>query len=240
MACYARQARTGASKPTPSKSGCAQRTSYELRRSQKETIGLNTGAKGIGTSKEVRVNENPHSRPRASTRTSPSRRVLGKLSDEGGACERQPDLRTRERRRSSVCSGPRSRWPAPRPNDNRSVSAFAVKPSARRCAASGLDRSARPSLRTRSWRSSTRRVGPFLTWRGRVTGPGHFRITPVLCINVSQCKRSLQGATQHVGCQVEVVCNAFSDHAPFSDFDPGDPGEPDPWRLAPEPKFTWM
>ena len=40
-----------------------------------------------------------------------------------------------------------------------------------------------------------------------MTGPGHFRITPVLCINVSQCKRSLQGATQHVRCQVEVVCN---------------------------------
>jgi len=56
--------------------------------------------------------------------------------------------------------------------------------------------------------------------------------------DVGQCNRSLQGAAQHVGCQVEVVCDAFSDYAPFSDFDPGDPGEPDPWRFAPELKFT--
>ena len=46
-----------------------------------------------------------------------------------------------------------------------------------------------------------------------------------------------QGAAQYVGRQVEVVCNAFGCHASFSDFDLGHPGEPDPWRLAPELKF---
>jgi hypothetical protein len=46
-----------------------------------------------------------------------------------------------------------------------------------------------------------------------------------------------QGAAQYVGCQVEVVCNAFGCDASFSDFDLGPPGEPDPWRLAPELKF---
>src|SRR5262245_29716829 len=46
-----------------------------------------------------------------------------------------------------------------------------------------------------------------------------------------------QGAAQYVGRQVEVVCNAFGCDASFSDFDLGHPGEPDPWRLAPELKF---
>src|SRR5262245_20972349 len=46
-----------------------------------------------------------------------------------------------------------------------------------------------------------------------------------------------QGATQYVGRQVEVVCNAFGYDASFSDFDLGHPGEPDPWRLAPELKL---
>src|SRR5215831_1096889 len=46
-----------------------------------------------------------------------------------------------------------------------------------------------------------------------------------------------QGAAQHVGRQVEVVCNALGCDASFSDFDLGHPGEPDPWRLAPELKF---
>ena len=36
---------------------------------------------------------------------------------------------------------------------------------------------------------------------------------------------------------MEVVCNAFGYDASFSDFDLGHPGEPDPWRLAPELKF---
>src|SRR5262245_10463608 len=45
------------------------------------------------------------------------------------------------------------------------------------------------------------------------------------------------GAAQYVGRQVEVVCNAFGCDASFSDFDLGHPGEPDPWRLAPELKF---
>ena len=45
------------------------------------------------------------------------------------------------------------------------------------------------------------------------------------------------GAAQYVGGQVEVVCNAFGCDASFSDFDLGHPGEPDPWRLAPELKF---
>ena len=44
-------------------------------------------------------------------------------------------------------------------------------------------------------------------------------------------------AAQYVGRQVEVVCNAFGCDASFSDFDLGHPGEPDPWRLAPELKF---
>src|SRR6516165_11475106 len=47
-----------------------------------------------------------------------------------------------------------------------------------------------------------------------------------------------QGAAQYVGRQVEVVCNAFGGDASFSDFDLGRPGEPDPWRLAPELKFV--
>jgi hypothetical protein len=46
-----------------------------------------------------------------------------------------------------------------------------------------------------------------------------------------------QGAAQYVGRQVEVVCNAFGSDTSFSDFDLGHPGEPDPWRLAPELKF---
>src|SRR5215469_10148384 len=46
-----------------------------------------------------------------------------------------------------------------------------------------------------------------------------------------------QGAAQYVGRQVEVVCNALGCDALFSDFDLGHPGEPDPWRLAPELKF---
>src|SRR6516225_10810428 len=45
------------------------------------------------------------------------------------------------------------------------------------------------------------------------------------------------GAAQYVGGQVEVICNAFGYDASFSDFDLGHPGEPDPWRLAPELKF---
>ena len=51
--------------------------------------------------------------------------------------------------------------------------------------------------------------------------------------------RSVQGhgAAQHVGCQVEVVCNAFGYDASFYDFDLGYSGEPDPRRLAPELKF---
>src|SRR5262252_3477793 len=51
--------------------------------------------------------------------------------------------------------------------------------------------------------------------------------------------RSAQGqdTAQHVGRQVEVVCNAFGYDASFSDFDLGHPGEPDPRRLAPELKF---
>jgi len=44
-------------------------------------------------------------------------------------------------------------------------------------------------------------------------------------------------AAQHVGCQVEVVCDAFGYDASFSDFDLGHPGEPDPGSLAPELKF---
>src|SRR5215471_6540184 len=44
-------------------------------------------------------------------------------------------------------------------------------------------------------------------------------------------------AAQHVGCQVEVVCDAFGHDALFSDFDLGHPCEPDPRRLAPELKF---
>src|SRR5215831_12384718 len=44
-------------------------------------------------------------------------------------------------------------------------------------------------------------------------------------------------APQHVGRQVEVVCNAFGYDALLSDFDLGHPGEPDPRRLAPELKF---
>ena len=47
-----------------------------------------------------------------------------------------------------------------------------------------------------------------------------------------------QGAAQYVGRQVEVVCNAFGYDTSFSDFDLGHPGEPDPWRLAPELKFV--
>src|SRR5262249_32610844 len=35
----------------------------------------------------------------------------------------------------------------------------------------------------------------------------------------------------------QVVCNALGCDASFSDFDLGHPGEPDPWRLAPELKF---
>src|SRR5262252_4314759 len=52
--------------------------------------------------------------------------------------------------------------------------------------------------------------------------------------------RSAQGqdTAQHVGRQVEVVCNAFGYDASFSDFDLGHPGEPDPRRLAPELKFV--
>src|SRR5215470_19396140 len=46
-----------------------------------------------------------------------------------------------------------------------------------------------------------------------------------------------EGAAQYVGRQVEVVCNAFGCDASFSDFDLSHPGEPDPWRLAPELKF---
>ena len=46
-----------------------------------------------------------------------------------------------------------------------------------------------------------------------------------------------QGAAQYVGRQVEVVRNALGCDALFSDFDLGDPSEPDPWRLAPELKF---
>ena len=50
---------------------------------------------------------------------------------------------------------------------------------------------------------------------------------------------SVQGqrATQYVGRQVEVVRNTLGCDALFSDFDLGDPSEPDPWRLAPELKF---
>ena len=46
-----------------------------------------------------------------------------------------------------------------------------------------------------------------------------------------------EGAAQYVGRQVEVVCNTFGCDASFSDLDLGHPGEPDPWRLAPELKF---
>src|SRR6516164_6586761 len=46
-----------------------------------------------------------------------------------------------------------------------------------------------------------------------------------------------RGAAQHVGRQVEVVCNAFGYDTSFSDFDLGHPGEPDPRRLAPELKL---
>src|SRR5215510_3685201 len=47
-----------------------------------------------------------------------------------------------------------------------------------------------------------------------------------------------QGAAQSVGRQVEVICNALGCDASFSNFDLGHPGEPDPWRLAPELKFV--
>src|SRR5262245_55787418 len=94
---------------------------------------------------ECGLMKNPHSRPRAIDKNlAQQARVLDKLSDEGFEeavtearanvahrrarkrteserrqrfeANRQINLRTRERRRSSVCSRPRSRWPAPRPN----------------------------------------------------------------------------------------------------------------------------
>jgi hypothetical protein len=53
----------------------------------------------------------------------------------------------------------------------------------------------------------------------------------------SFARSSTASAAQYVGRQVEVVYNAFGYYASFSDFDLGHPGEPDPWRLAPELKF---
>src|SRR5258705_5812225 len=60
MACYARQAQNRSLEADAAEIRMrATRKLDGLRRAQKETIGLNTGAKGIGTSNEVRVNEKP-------------------------------------------------------------------------------------------------------------------------------------------------------------------------------------
>jgi hypothetical protein len=48
--------------------------------------------------------------------------------------------------------------------------------------------------------------------------------------------RRLRCATQQVGRQVEIVCDAFGDDAAFADLDPGYPGQADAGRLAPELK----
>src|SRR5437899_7733660 len=62
----------------------ATRRLDQLRQAQKETIGLNTGAKGIGTSKGVRVNEKPTLASQGIDKNlAQQARVLGKLSDEG-------------------------------------------------------------------------------------------------------------------------------------------------------------
>ena len=67
-------------------------------------------------------------------------------------------------------------------------------------------------------------------------GPGSAPAANVSTAHASGSAQG-QGATQYVGRQVEVVCNAFGCDTSFSDFDLGHPGESDPWRLAPELKF---
>jgi hypothetical protein len=85
MACYARQAQNRSLEADAVEIRMrATRKLDELRRAQKETIGLNTGAKGIGTSKGVRVNEKPTLASQGIDKNlAQQARVLGKLSDEG-------------------------------------------------------------------------------------------------------------------------------------------------------------
>jgi hypothetical protein len=85
MACYARQAQNRSLEADAAEIRMrATRKLDGLRRAQKETIGLNTGAKGIGTSNEVRVNEKPTLASQGIDKNlAQQARVLGKLSDEG-------------------------------------------------------------------------------------------------------------------------------------------------------------
>ena len=121
----------------------ATRRLDELRREQRETVGLSAGTRGSRV-KGARVDEKPTLASQGIGKNlAQQARVLGKLSDESFEAavaearanvahrrarkrtesereatieaNRQINLRTRERRRSSVCSRPKSRWPAPRP-----------------------------------------------------------------------------------------------------------------------------
>ncbi|SRR5712691_9938665 len=85
MACYARQAKNRDLEADAVEIRMrATRRLDQLRQAQKETIGLNTGAKGIGTSKGVRVNEKPTLASQGIDKNlAQQARVLGKLSDEG-------------------------------------------------------------------------------------------------------------------------------------------------------------